>query len=132
MLDAVSGQDPQGDGCGCLLLKEAETWAERAQEREKYSGWSSKHLADILIATVGSYDDGAPTVPRSCGRVGILTSDGDYSSMPYRTLGINVTRSFLVGLVLALLTAKRDLSPSWRYLISIGFIGGYAIFSTSL
>ena len=40
-----------------------------------------------------------------------------------------MTGSFLVGLVLALLTAKRDLSTSWRYLISIGFLGGYAIFS---
>jgi fluoride ion exporter CrcB/FEX len=62
-------------------------------------------------------------VPQSsravAGGWGFLTCDGDYSSMPYRTLGINLTGSFLVGLVLALLTAKRDLSPSWRYLISL-------------
>jgi fluoride ion exporter CrcB/FEX len=58
-----------------------------------------------------------------------LTSDGDYSSMPYRTLGIDVTGSFLAGPVPALLTAKRDLSTSLRYLISIGFFGSYAIFS---
>lgn len=49
---------------------------------------------------------------------------------PYGTLVINVSGSFLVGLVLALLTAKTHWSPNWRYLIPIGFIGGYTTFST--
>jgi CrcB protein len=49
---------------------------------------------------------------------------------PYGTLIINVTGSFLVGLVLALLAAKPNLSPSWRYLIPIGFVGGYTTFSS--
>jgi CrcB protein len=59
-----------------------------------------------------------------------LPSDGDYSSMPYGTLVINVVGSFLVGLVVALLTVKPDLSTSWRYLISIGLIGGYRTLSS--
>ena len=49
---------------------------------------------------------------------------------PYGTLVINVTGSFLVGLVLSLLTAKTNLSSSWRYLIPIGFIGGFTTFSS--
>jgi fluoride exporter len=49
---------------------------------------------------------------------------------PYGTLVINVTGSFLIGLVLAVLTAKTQWSPSWRYLIPIGFIGGYTTFSS--
>ena len=49
---------------------------------------------------------------------------------PYGTFVINITGSFLIGLVFALLTVKTHWSPNWRYLISIGFIGGYTTFST--
>jgi CrcB protein len=48
---------------------------------------------------------------------------------PYGTFVINVTGSFLVGLVFGLLTVKTQWSPNWRYLIPIGFIGGYTTFS---
>ena len=49
---------------------------------------------------------------------------------PYGTLVINVTGSFLIGFVFALLTAKTQWNPNWRYLILIGFIGGYTTFSS--
>lgn len=49
---------------------------------------------------------------------------------PYGTFLINVTGSFLVGFVMTVLTEKAYLSPNWRYLIPIGFIGGYTTFST--
>jgi fluoride exporter len=49
---------------------------------------------------------------------------------PYGTFVINVTGSFLIGLILALLTAKTQWSPNWRYLIPIGFLGGYTTFSS--
>lgn len=49
---------------------------------------------------------------------------------PYGTFVINVTGSFLIGLIFALLTAKTQWSPNWRYLIPIGFIGGYTTFSS--
>ena len=49
---------------------------------------------------------------------------------PYETFVINVTGSFLMGFVFALLTAKTDWSPNWRYLVPIGFIGGYTTFSS--
>jgi fluoride exporter len=49
---------------------------------------------------------------------------------PYGTFVINVTGSFLVGLVFAFLTAKTHWSPNWRYLVPIGFIGGYTTFSS--
>lgn len=49
---------------------------------------------------------------------------------PYGTLVINITGSFLVGLAFALLTARTQWSPNWRYLIPIGFIGGYTTFSS--
>ena len=49
---------------------------------------------------------------------------------PYGTLVVNVSGSFLIGLVFAVLTAKTSWSPNWRYLIPIGFIGGYTTFSS--
>lgn len=49
---------------------------------------------------------------------------------PYGTFVINITGSFLIGFVFALLTAKTSWSPNWRYLIPIGFIGGYTTFSS--
>ena len=49
---------------------------------------------------------------------------------PYGTFVVNITGSFLIGLVFALLTVKTQWSPNWRYLIPIGFIGGYTTFSS--
>jgi fluoride exporter len=49
---------------------------------------------------------------------------------PCGTFLINVTGSFLIGFVMTVLTEKTHLNPNWRYLIPIGFIGGYTTFST--
>ncbi len=49
---------------------------------------------------------------------------------PYGTFLINVSGSFLIGLVMTILTERTHLSPTYRYLIPIGFIGGYTTFST--
>jgi fluoride exporter len=49
---------------------------------------------------------------------------------PYGTFVINVTASFLIGFIVTLLAARTEWSPNWRYLIPIGFIGGYSTFST--
>jgi len=47
---------------------------------------------------------------------------------PYGTV-INITGSFLIGFILALLS-RTTASPYWRFLIPIGFIGAYTTFST--
>jgi CrcB protein len=49
---------------------------------------------------------------------------------PYGTFVINCTGSFLIGLVVTLLSERAHWNPNWRYLIPIGFIGGYTTFST--
>jgi len=46
------------------------------------------------------------------------------------TFIINMTACFLIGFVITILTEKTSWSPNWRYLIPIGFIGGYSTFST--
>ena len=48
---------------------------------------------------------------------------------PYGTFVINMSGSFLIGLVLTLL-GRTTASVYWRYLIPIGFIGAYTTFST--
>ena len=52
------------------------------------------------------------------------------SRFPYGTFVINISGSFLIGLILTMLAQRFDLSPNWRYLIPIGFIGAYTTFST--
>jgi CrcB protein len=49
---------------------------------------------------------------------------------PYGTFIINVSGSFLIGLIMTLLTERTHLSPNWRYFVPIGFIGAYTTFST--
>jgi len=46
------------------------------------------------------------------------------------TFVINMTACFLIGFVITLLAEKTSWSSNWRYLIPIGFIGGYSTFST--
>ena len=52
------------------------------------------------------------------------------TKFPYGTFVINISGSFLIGLVITTLSGRADWSPNWRYLIPIGFIGAYTTFST--
>jgi fluoride exporter len=49
---------------------------------------------------------------------------------PYGTFVINISGSFLIGLVVTLLAERSHWSPNLLYLIPIGFIGAYTTFST--
>ena len=56
------------------------------------------------------------------GRVGIR--------FPYGTLLVNITACVIIGFSLTYLGKRADLSPAWRFLIPVGFIGAYSTFST--
>src|SRR5256885_5759499 len=49
---------------------------------------------------------------------------------PLGTLVINVTGSFLIGLLMALFTERLQPHPNLRLLLVVGFLGGYTTFST--
>ena len=51
------------------------------------------------------------------------------SRFPYGTFVVNMSGSFLIGLAITILADKTQWSGNWRYLIPIGFIGGYTTFS---
>jgi CrcB protein len=51
-------------------------------------------------------------------------------SFPLGTFVINVTGSFLIGLLMTLLTERFLANPQWRLLLVVGFLGAYTTFST--
>src|SRR5258708_12010566 len=49
---------------------------------------------------------------------------------PYGTVVINISGSFLIGLIVTLIAHRAHWNANWSYLIPIGFIGAYTTFST--
>ena len=49
---------------------------------------------------------------------------------PLGTMVINVTGSFLIGLLMTLFTERWHLDPYWRMALVVGFLGGYTTFSS--
>lgn len=49
---------------------------------------------------------------------------------PFGTVAINISGSFLIGLIVALIAHRAHWNANWSYLIPIGFIGAYTTFST--
>lgn len=48
---------------------------------------------------------------------------------PYGTFLVNCTGCFLIGLAMTILAHQTFSGTNWRFLIPIGFIGGYTTFS---
>ena len=49
---------------------------------------------------------------------------------PLGTFIVNVSGSFLIGLLMTLLAEKLTVDPRWRLLLVVGFLGAYTTFST--
>lgn len=77
----------------------------------------------------------AVAVAGGLGAVARLVLDGALRSLfrinyPFGTTVINVTGSFLLGLVTGL-ALVHGLPPEWRAILGTGFLGGYTTFSTA-
>ena len=51
------------------------------------------------------------------------------TAFPYGTLLVNVTGSFIMGLVAAYFAFKGDATQHWRLFLTTGILGGYTTFS---
>ncbi len=51
-------------------------------------------------------------------------------SFPLGTFAVNVSGSFLIGLLMFLFTERILSHPHWRLLLVVGFLGAYTTFST--
>jgi CrcB protein len=49
---------------------------------------------------------------------------------PLGTVFVNLTGSFLIGLIMTLLTERGEPHPYWRLVLVVGFLGGYTTFSS--
>jgi CrcB protein len=52
------------------------------------------------------------------------------NGFPYATFFINVSGSFVMGLIAAWFAFKGDASQHWRLFLTTGILGGYTTFST--
>ena len=78
----------------------------------------------LLILIFG----GAGSLARYAAGLAIMARFG--SRFPLGTMVINVTGSFLIGLVMTLLTERFQPHPNWRLALVVGFLGGYTTFSS--
>jgi CrcB protein len=49
---------------------------------------------------------------------------------PYGTLVVNLTACLVIGFTLTWLGERVEVSPAWRFMVAVGFIGAYSTFST--
>lgn len=49
---------------------------------------------------------------------------------PWGTFVVNVSGSFLIGVLMTLLTDRLHADPNWRLVLVVGFLGGYTTFSS--
>ncbi|RLA03481.1 MAG: fluoride efflux transporter CrcB [Gammaproteobacteria bacterium] len=82
-------------------------------------------MINLLAVALGG---GAGALSRY-GLVMAVTRLG-FTGFPWATLIVNVSGSFLIGLVWALLEHKSMLDTPWRALLIVGLLGGFTTFSS--
>lgn len=53
-----------------------------------------------------------------------------FAPFPFATFAINISGSFLIGLLAALFAEKFAAYENWRLFLMVGFLGAYTTFST--
>ena len=82
----------------------------------------SKYLCVLLGGGVGSL------ARYLVGR--LITQRFPNANFAWGTFAINVTGSFLIGLLMTLIVERFRLPDYWRLTVVIGFLGGYTTFSS--
>jgi CrcB protein len=82
------------------------------------------HVRTVLgVAVAGSIG--------ALARWGLGTAIGErFPSFPWATMAINVSGSFLLGLLFVVLTERTSASPATRIALTTGLMGAYTTFST--
>ncbi len=82
-------------------------------------------LKQCLIVGVGGFFG---AIARFLINTAIASRHG--SHFPWATFVINVTGSFVLGLLMTLIAGQVLTNPNWRLGVTVGFIGAYTTFST--
>ncbi len=84
------------------------------------------HLTGFALVALG----GALGAAARYG-VGLAVASLRWSAFPWATVAVNISGSFLLGLLAALLTNRSSASPeALRLFFGVGFLGAYTTFST--
>jgi fluoride exporter len=83
------------------------------------------HMDHILIISIG-----AALGANARYWIGGWAADRFGTAFPYGNLIINVFGSFMVGIIITMMTERFIVEPSWRIFIAIGFFGSFTTFSS--
>lgn len=84
----------------------------------------SSSLTLLLIASGGA-------IGAICRYLATMWSQNVFGQgFPYGTLLVNVVGSFIMGLTMAAINHQWIISPHWRPLIAVGFLGALTTFSS--
>src|SRR5471032_2618279 len=96
--------------------------ARRGIRRKRYS--STRRTMGYLIVFLGG---GIGAAMRHGINLAVARTLG--TAFPYGTLLINISGSFVMGLVAAYFAFKGDATQHWRLFLTTGILGGYTTFS---
>jgi CrcB protein len=82
-------------------------------------------LDKLLVVLAGA---GLGGVARYAAGTWIMAKYG--GRFPLGTFLINVSGSFLIGILMTLFTERLDPHPNWRLFLVVGILGGYTTFSS--
>jgi CrcB protein len=60
----------------------------------------------------------------------LMTRISALTAFPISTFLVNISGSFLMGLIMGYLTARTGLSSGWKLFLATGIMGGYTTFSS--
>jgi len=83
------------------------------------------HMDHFLIISIG-----AVLGANARYWIGGWAADRFGTAFPYGNLVINVFGSFMVGIIITLMTERFIVDPAWRIFIAIGFFGSFTTFSS--